>query len=291
MNNYNLLLGSHINLKAPNYFLDTCKNAIEWQENCFMFYTGAPQNARRIDLSLLKIQEGKSLLIERGIELKNVIVHAPYIINLSNTINKDILEFGKEFLKAELQRVSAFGASILVLHPGSAVSGNKQEAIKLLTKSINDVLNADNSNVKIAIETMAGKGNEVGSTFEEINQIITNIEKKNRIGVCLDTCHINDAGYDVSLVDELINLFDQKIGLNNLLVIHLNDSLNPKGSHKDRHANIGEGTIGFETLLRYVYHPKLNGVPKILETPYINDMPPYKQEISMLRNKKYTKIC
>ena len=289
-NDYNLLIGSHINMSAPEYFLGTCKRAIEYKENTFMFYTGAPQNNIRLPLEKLNIQEGLNLLKSADINIKKVIVHAPYLINLANSLNPNIFAMSIDMLDSEMQRTAGFGCKILVLHPGSHVGAGVEAGLNSLIKGINKVLNINKTNVKIAIETMAGKGSEIGSCFENIKYVLDRVDNKSRVGVCLDTCHINDAGYPIHDVDKVIDTFDRIIGLNNLLVIHLNDSLNPIGAHKDRHANIGHGTIGFDTLLKYAYHPKLENVPKILETPYINEKPPYKEEIEMLRNKKFKEI-
>jgi deoxyribonuclease-4 len=187
----------------------------------------------------------------------------------------------------ELQRTAAFGASILVLHPGNHLGAGPEAAIDVLAHSLDEVFAKDGTNVRIAIETMAGKGSEIGITFEQIRAIIDKCHYPERLGVCLDTCHISDAGYDVHDVDGILREFDRVIGLDRLLVLHINDSKNPRGAHKDRHENIGYGYIGFETLNKYIHHPLLNGIPKILETPYINEKPPYKQEIQMLKDGKF----
>ncbi len=283
----NLYLGSHINLSGPDYYLGSVKSAIEFGENCFMFYTGAPQNTIRKPTSQLKIDEARELIKSSNINEDKIVVHAPYIINLANITNLKTRELAISFLKQELKRVNDFNVKTLVLHPGSHVGEGEEVGLKAIIDGLNEVLDQDNSDVKIALETMAGKGSELGKTFNELKTIIEGAHKKDRLGVCLDTCHVNDAGYDIKDIDGLLNEFDKVIGLNKLLVIHINDSLNPKGAHKDRHANIGIGQIGFDTLLKYVHHPKLENVPKILETPYINEKPPYKKEIEMLRNKSF----
>lgn len=277
-------------MKAPLYFEGSCKDAVAMGENAFMFYTGAPQNSIRLPLKSLHIQEGLVFLKEHNIDISNVIVHAPYLINLANTTKESIYDMSKEMLLTELSRSQAFGTKVLVLHPGSHVGAGSEIGLKNVVKGLDEVLDIYKGDVKIAIETMAGKGSEVGKTFEEVAYIINNVKEKERVGVCLDTCHINDAGYPINDVDKVIDEFDRIVGLKHLLVIHLNDSLNPIGAHKDRHANIGYGTIGFDTLLKYAYHPKLEGVVKILETPYVDDNPPYKQEIDMLRNKEFKKL-
>lgn len=282
-----ILLGSHVNLKAPDYYLGTVKDALLMGENCFMFYTGAPQNTIRKPTSELKIKEGRELLLSKGIDESKIVIHAPYIVNLGNSTNAYTRNLAITFLKAELKRVNDFNVKTLVLHPGSHVGAGIDAGLRAIIDGLNEVLDSDTSDVKIALETMAGKGSEVGSKFEELAFIIKGIHKKDRVGVCLDTCHVNDAGYDVSNIDELLNKFDQVIGLDKLLVIHINDSINPKSSHKDRHANIGLGLIGFKALAAFVHHPKLVNIPKILETPWVNDTPPYEKEIRMLKENKF----
>lgn len=272
---------------APDYYLGTVKAALSMGENCFMFYTGAPQNTVRKPTNLLKIKEGQELIKNSKIDSSKIIIHAPYIINLANTTNPKTRELAITFLKEELKRANDFGVKTLVLHPGSHVGAGINIGIKGIIDGLNEVLDNDNSEIKIALETMAGKGSEIGATFEELSTIINQINNKARVGVCLDTCHINDAGYDVANIDEVLNKFDKVIGLDKLLVIHVNDSINIKGAHKDRHANIGVGMIGFKTLVKYVHHPKLNDIPKILETPWINEKPPYKKEIEMLKSQKF----
>ncbi|MCI6789156.1 MAG: deoxyribonuclease IV [Mollicutes bacterium] len=281
--NKNVLLGSHISMCAPDYFLGTVKEALSYGENTFMFYTGAPQNSIRVPLEKCKIIEGQKLLKENNIDIDKIVVHAPYIINLGNSIDENKFELAKKVLKTELNRTYAFGCKLLVLHPGLHIGQGEEVGLKQIIKGLNEVLKEDTTDVTICLETMAGKGSELGKTFDEIAYIINNSQFKNRLGVCLDTCHINDAGYNVENIDEVLDLFDKKIGLNRLKVIHLNDSKNIKGSHKDRHENIGKGTIGLNTLKKYVFNEKLIDVPKILETPYINGLPPYKDEIKLLK--------
>ena len=287
MENYKLLLGSHVSLNSPEYFLGSVKEALSYGENVFMFYTGAPQNTYRIPLGSLKIKEGITLMKQNGIEPENLIVHAPYIINPANKTKEGLFELSINTIISELQRTQAFGAKILVLHPGAHVGQGAPDAIKNIIEALDIVLEQDGTDVRIALETMAGKGSEVGTDFSQIAQIINSSKHPERLGVCLDTCHINDAGYNVHDVDGILEEFDKIIGLNRLLVLHINDSKNPIGAHKDRHENLGYGEIGFDTLTKYVHHPKLNGIPKILETPYFNEKPPYKQEVQMLKDNKF----
>ncbi len=285
-----LIIGQHVSFKNNTQLVGSVKEALSYQANTFMFYTGAPQNTARKEINLELTKEGQEMMQENGIDIHHVIVHAPYIVNLANSANSD---FGIRFLKEEIKRCEQLGISKIVLHPGSHVGIGIEEGIKNIIEALNHVLE-DSSDVQVLLETMAGKGTEIGSCFEEIKSIMSGIQKKTRIGVCLDTCHIHDAGYDITNFDEVLEKFDQIIGLKNLKCVHINDSKNVIASHKDRHENIGYGTIGFDQLLKIIYHEKLKDVPKILETPYVSidggkdrTYPPYKFEIEMIRNKKF----
>lgn len=282
-----LYLGSHVDMKAPDYYLGSVRDALSYGANTFMFYTGAPQNTLRKPLSILKIEEGRKLLKESGLDESKIIVHAPYIINAANYSRPDLYELSINTIVNEMRRTAAFGVKTLVLHPGSHVGLGLENGIKALAKALEVVLKTDGTDVRIAIETMAGKGYEIGSNFKEIKSIIDLVPNNERLGVCLDTCHISDAGYDLNDFDTVLKEFDEIIGLDRLLVVHVNDTKNPLGAHKDRHENIGYGYLGFDILNKVVHHPLLNGIPKILETPYYNEKAPYKQEIEMLRSGKY----
>ncbi len=286
-----LIIGSHVSYKNDTQLMGSVYEAIRYRANTFMFYTGAPQNTRRGSISDELTYKAYELMKDNDMALENIICHAPYIINLCNDDNFD---FSVNFLKQEVIRCEQLGVTKIVLHPGSSVGLERNHAIANIIKGLNIVLD-DDHNVSICLETMAGKGTEVGKTFEEINAIIDGIKNKKRIAVCLDTCHINDAGYDVSDIDSVLDEFDKVIGLSYLKCIHVNDSKNDKGSHKDRHANIGFGTIGFDNLIKVIYNKRVEGIPKILETPYIGEFdedknkiyPPYRFEIEMIRNKKF----
>ncbi|NLY63236.1 MAG: deoxyribonuclease IV [Erysipelothrix sp.] len=283
-----LKIGSHCGMNAPNYLLGSVEEALSYGANALMVYTGAPQNTRRQALDKCNIEAAHALMLEHNLDQHDLIIHAPYLINLANTKKADTFDLGVDLLKSEIERSIAFGAKYMVLHPGAHVGAGSELGIESIVKGL-DLVNADNDQLVIALETMAGKGTEVGRTFEEIAQIISKVQKPEMLGVTLDTCHINDAGYDLSDLDQVLADFDQIIGLDKLSVIHLNDSLNPIGSHKDRHANIGEGTIGFDNLARIVHDPRLAHVVKILETPYIDGNPPYDEEIKALRNAELSK--
>lgn len=283
-----IYIGSHVSMSAPDYYVGSVKEALSYGSSTFMFYTGAPQNLFRLPLEKLKIEEGRKLVKENGLDESKIIVHAPYILNIANQLNESLYQMSIDNLINELKRVQAFGLKILVLHPGSHVGTGVENGLDSIVKALDIVLEKDGTDVKIALETMAGKGGEMGSTFEQLHHILTHIKHPERVGVCFDTCHVNDEGVDISKVDETIEIFDRVVGLDKLLCLHINDSKNPLGSHKDRHENVGYGEIGFDTLCAYIHHPKLDGIPKILETPYINKVtPPYKKEIEMLLNKQF----
>lgn len=287
-----LIIGSHVSFKKDDQLIGSVKEALSYGSNTFMFYTGAPQNTARCEIDDDLTKEANELMDKSGINKENVIVHAPYIINLASTGEK--FDFAVTFLKQEIKRVEALGMDKLVLHPGSYVSLDLETGIENIIAGLNMVLK-QKTNVKILLETMAGKGTECGRTFEEIKMIIDGIESKENIGVCLDTCHIHDAGYDLTKIDEILQEFDKIIGLSYLYCIHINDSKNSIGSHKDRHENFGLGNIGFDNLLQILYHEKLKGIPKILETPYVTKednekeraYPPYKFEIDMIKKKEF----
>lgn len=279
-----LIIGSHVSFNSNTQLLGSVKEAISYGANTFMFYTGAPQNTKRGILNDEMTYEAYKLMKENGMALENVICHAPYIVNLCND---EKFEFSVDFLKAEMTRCEILGITKIVLHPGSSVGLERNHAISNIIKGINMILGNGNK-VCICLETMAGKGTEVGRTFEELAYIIENISDKSRIGVCLDTCHINDAGYDLNNFDKVLDEFDKVIGLKYLKCIHINDSKNEKGAHKDRHENIGFGNIGFDNMISVIYNDRLECIPKILETPYINkEYPPYRHEIEMIRKKEF----
>lgn len=282
-----LLIGSHVKFKKDTQILGSLKEALSYGATTFMFYTGAPQNTMRSPLNMEITKEAIELMKENNIDYSKVIVHAPYIINLANNQDEDKFMFSVNFLKEELKRCEELGIKYIVLHPGSHVGLGIDEGIKNIIKGLNMIL--ENTNVTILLETMAGKGSEIGSNFKEIKKIITGVKNKNNIGVCMDTCHLSDAGYDVKNFDTLLNYFDEVVGLNYLHCVHINDSKNERDSHKDRHENIGFGTIGFDTLINIIYNDRLKDIPKILETPYIGEYAPYRYEIEMIRNKKFDK--
>lgn len=281
-------LGSHVGMAGKEMFLASVKEAESYGANILMLYTGAPQNTRRKEIKDLNIEAGWEYAKKAGIE--EIIVHAPYIINLANTVKPETFDLGVEFLRKEIERTAAMRSKILVLHPGSHVDAGVEAGVAQIIKGLNLVLDDNDDDVYIALETMAGKGSEIGRTFEELKKIYDGVHKKDRLRVCFDTCHVNDAGYDlVGDYEGVMQKFDEIIGLNQIAVIHVNDSLNPLGAHKDRHANVGAGYIGFETLQKIVHDERFKDVPKILETPWLCEegsdkktIPPYKEEIAKL---------
>lgn len=287
-----LKIGSHVGMSGKDMLLGSAKEAYSYGANVFMAYTGAPQNTRRKDVSELKIKEAWEYMKEHNIE--EIIIHAPYIINLGNTIKPETYEIAEKFLATELERTEAMGSKVMVLHPGSHVGAGVDAGINQIVKGLNNVLTKD-TNVYVALETMAGKGSEIGRNFEELARIYDGVVHNDKLRVCFDTCHVNDSGYD--LVNDLsgtLEQFDKVIGKDQIAVFHINDSKNPCGASKDRHENIGFGNIGFDTLKEIVYLKEFENVPKILETPYIKDeenkkkaYAPYKYEIEMLREGKF----
>ncbi len=281
-------LGSHVGMSGKDMFLNSVREAVSYGANTFMVYTGAPQNTRRKAVSELNIPAAWELMRENNIE--NFVVHAPYIINLANTVKPDIYELAVTFLRTELERTIAMGSHVLVLHPGSHVGAGVEAGTAQIIKGLNEVLTPDLDCV-IALETMAGKGSEIGRSFEELARIYDGVSCSDKLRVCFDTCHTNDAGYDIAGdFDGVIDTFDHVIGKDQIAVFHINDSKNPRGAAKDRHENLGKGEIGFEALKYIVWHPDFLDIPKILETPWYKnpDNPkdtwaPYKEEIALLR--------
>lgn len=283
-----LLIGSHVGMSGKEMLVNSVKEAISYGANTFMVYTGAPQNTRRKDISELNIEAARELMKEH--DMANFIVHAPYIINLANTVKPETFELATEFLAKEIERTAAMGAEILVLHPGAHVGAGVEAGTAQIIRGLNEVLDADTP-VKIALETMAGKGSEIGRSFEELKAIYDGCEHADKLRVCFDTCHVNDAGYDlVHDYEGVMAEFDRIIGLDQIAAFHINDSKNERGAGKDRHENFGRGHLGSDALMQVIRDSRFENVPKILETPYIKDTedpkksyPPYKEEIAAIR--------
>ena len=285
-------IGSHVGMSGKEMLLGSAKEAVSYGANTFMFYTGAPQNTRRKEISGLNIDPAWEYMKEHGID--EIVVHAPYIINLGNSVKPETFELAVEFLAKEIERTIACKSHTLILHPGAHVGAGTEIGTAQIIKGLNEVLTKDTDCV-IALETMAGKGSEIGRTFEELAAIYDGVKYNEKLRVCFDTCHTNDSGYDiVHQFDEVIDRFDRILGKDQIAVFHINDSKNPRGAAKDRHANIGFGEIGFDALSYIVHHKDFEQIPKILETPYIPDpenkkksYAPYKYEIEMLKSKKF----
>lgn len=281
-----LILGSHVKFQRNNQIMGSLEEALSYNANTFMFYTGAPQNTYRGHIDLEKVKEAKKKMEKLGLDYSKVVVHAPYIVNIASDKDPDKYEFSISFLKQEIKRCEELEVYNMVLHPGSHVGLGIERGIQNIIKALNEILR--DSKVTILLETMAGKGTEVGSRIDEMKSIIDGVEDKSHIGLCLDTCHLNDAGYDVLNFDKILDEIDEKIGLDYVGCVHINDSKNMRESHKDRHENFGLGSIGFDPLLEIVYNKRLENIPKILETPYVDrEYPPYKYEIEMIHNKKF----
>ena len=281
-------LGSHVKMAGKEMFLGSVKEAESYGANVLMLYTGAPQNTVIKEIEALNIEAGWAYAKDAGIE--EIVVHAPYIINLGNTVKPETFELAVTFLEKEIKRTAAMRSRILVLHPGAHVGAGEEIGIAQIIKGLNLVLDENEDDVLIALETMAGKGSELGRTFEELKMIYDGVHKRDRLRVCFDTCHVNDAGYHlVEDYEGVLQQFDEVIGLSQIAAIHVNDSMNACGARKDRHANIGEGHIGTDILKRIVHDERFAQVPKILETPWICEegskektIPPYKEEIALL---------
>lgn len=283
-----LILGSHVGMSGKKMMLGSVEEAVSYGANTFMIYTGAPQNTRRKELSELNIEAAQKCMAENGIE--QFIVHAPYIINLGNTVKPETYDIAVKFLAVEIERTVAMGSHVLVLHPGAHVGAGVEAGVASIIKGLNEVLTAD-MDCCVALETMAGKGTEIGRSFEELAMIYDGVTHNDKLRVCFDTCHTHDAGYDIiNDFEGVIDRFDRIIGKDQIAAFHINDSKNVFGAGKDRHANLGQGYIGFDAIRNIVYHPDFMHVPKILETPWIpaedgskDSFPPYKEEIAMLR--------
>ncbi len=288
-----MILGSHVSF-GKDQLLGSVKEAIGYNANTFMFYTGAPQNTLRKPVDMKLTMDAINLMKDNNIDINNVVCHAPYIVNLANRSDASKWDFSINFLKNEINRCEEMGIKYIVVHPGSAVGISREEGLQNIIDALNIIINPEDE-CTILLETMAGKGNELGRSLEEIKYMIDNVNLKDKIAVCLDTCHLNDAGYNMSNFDLYLDEFDELIGLDKIKCIHINDSKNDIDTHKDRHANLGYGTIGFDNMINIIYNERIKDIPKILETPYVGktledknrDYPPYRFEIDMIRNNKF----
>lgn len=284
----NLIIGSHVSMSGKEMMLSSVREALSYGANTFMIYTGAPQNTRRKPVDELCIEQAWQLM--RLHHMEGFVVHAPYIINLANTINPRTRQLAVDFLAQELDRTQKIGSRLLILHPGAHVGAGEKAGIKSIIDGLNEVL-SEPGDVCIALETMAGKGSEIGARFEQLAAIYDGVRYSQRLRVCFDTCHVHDAGYDIAQdPGSVLEQFDRLLGKDQIAVFHINDSKNERGSAKDRHADIGEGYLGFAPLYALVHDPDFCAIPKILETPWYPDpsnpsrtLPPYRREIAWLR--------
>ena len=281
-------LGCHVGNSGDEMLVGSVKEALSYNANCFMLYMGAPQNTLRKPMRYFRIDEYKEILKENNINPEDVIIHGPYILNFAQP-DPEKRDFAVNFMSDEVRRTSMMGSKYIVFHPGAHVNQGIEAGCNLISLSIKRVLdNTKDVDVTLLLETMAGKGTECGCTFEQVKYILDKVNSS-RLKVCLDTCHIFDGGYDiVNDYEGVIKRINDTFGIENIKCIHCNDSKNSLESHKDRHENIGFGNIGFDTLLKVCNDERFKGIPKILETPYVNkEFPPFKYEIAMLRSGKF----
>ncbi|WP_074672257.1 deoxyribonuclease IV [Selenomonas ruminantium] len=272
-----LHIGCH--LSSAKGYLAMGKDAVSINADTFAFFTRNPRGGKAKDINHADVDAFIAFAKEH--HFTKLVAHAPYTMNLC-AAKDNLRTFAHEILADDLQRMEATPGNYYNFHPGSHVGQGSEHGIALIAAELNRVLTPAQSTT-VLLETMAGKGTEIGRSFEELRAIIDRVELQDKLGVCLDTCHIWDGGYDiVHDLDGVLNEFDRIIGLERLKAIHLNDSLNPCGSHKDRHARIGEGCIGLDALVSVINHPQLRNLPFILETP--NELAGYAQEIALLKN-------
>ena len=271
-----MLIGNH--LSASKGYAAMGKAALALDANTFAFFTRNPRGGKAKEIDEKDVE--KFLNFAKEHEFGKIVAHAPYTMNLC-AAKEDVRSFSKEILLYDLERMEYTPYNYYNFHPGSHVGQGAEKGIALIAEALNEALKPEQTTT-VLLETMAGKGTEVGRTFEELREILDRVELNDKMGVCLDTCHVWDGGYDiVNDLDGVLNEFDRVIGLDRLKAVHFNDSMNDCGSHKDRHAKIGEGKIGAEAMRRVALHPLLEGRPFILETP--NDDEGYRREIQMVR--------
>ncbi|MBR3281284.1 MAG: deoxyribonuclease IV [Clostridia bacterium] len=276
-----LNIGCH--LSASKGYLNMAKETIQINGNTFQFFTRNPRGGQAKDIDEKDVEE--FLKIAKENNFAKILAHAPYTINVCSD-KPETRRFGIDTMKDDLRRMEYTPGNMYNFHPGSHVGQGEEIGIKLIIDALNEILEEyHDCHTTILLETMAGKGSEIGRSFEQIKQIIDGVKYNEKLGVCLDTCHVYDAGYDiVNDLDGVIKKFDSIIGLDRLKAIHLNDSKNPFESHKDRHEKIGQGSIGLEALSRVTNHPKLKNLPFFLETPQ-DDLDGWASEIKMLKEK------
>ncbi len=281
-----IIIGSQVRFNNESQLLGSVEEAISNNANTYMIYTGNNQSTERFLINDELTNEAHKLMKENNIDSNCVMVHAPFIINLANNKDERKYNFYISFMRKEIERCKQLGINNLIFHPGSATDLSLEDALNNLIYGINKIMK-DVENFTLILEFMSGKGSEIGKNIDELKYILNNIDCKEKIGICLDTCHMNDSGINLNNFAEFLDLFDKEIGINKIKCIHINDSLNDIGTHKDRHTNIGYGKIGFDVLINVLYNSKLMDVPKILETPSVNGVSSYKYEIDSIKNKEF----
>ena len=273
-----ITLGAH--LSASKGFVNMYETALSIGANTFQFFTRNPRGGKAKDIDIADIKKF-SELVNTNASFGTVLAHAPYTLNACSA-KADVRTFALETFKDDIARMELIPNQLYNFHPGSHVGQGEEKGIEQIAEILNEVIFEDITTT-ILLETMAGKGSEIGKTFEELNEIIKRVEQSDKVGVCLDTCHVHDGGYDiVNSLDEVLEQFDKVIGIDRLKALHLNDSKNPVGAHKDRHEKIGEGYIGINAFEKIVNHPVLSTLPMFLETP--NELDGYAKEIELLRS-------
>ena len=273
-----ITLGAH--LSASKGFVNMYETALSIGANTFQFFTRNPRGGKAKDIDIADIDEFLKL-VNANASFGTVLAHAPYTLNACSA-KADVRTFALETFKDDIARMELIPNQLYNFHPGSHVGQGEEKGIEQIAEILNEVIFEDMTTT-VLLETMAGKGSEIGKTFEELNEIIKRVEQSDKVGVCLDTCHVHDGGYDiVNSIDEVLEQFDKVIGIDRLKALHLNDSKNPIGAHKDRHEKIGEGYIGINAFEKIVNHPVLSALPMFLETP--NELDGYAKEIELLRS-------
>ncbi len=271
-----LVIGPHISISKG--FAKAAKTAVDIGANTFQFFSRNPRGGNAKAFDSKDIEKFQS--IRKEYNFGPLLAHAPYTMNLGGA-KDDVYEFGRKVIKEDIERMDYLGIEYMCFHPGSHVGGGMEFGIQRIVDALNETLTGE-ENITILLETMSGKGTEIGFTFEQIKQIIDGVKYNEKLGVCLDTCHIFSAGYDiVNDLDGVLEKFDNTIGLDRLKAVHLNDSMMPFGAKKDRHEVIGEGEIGLNAIINFMSHPKLNKLPFFLETPLEDEG--HKNEIAMIK--------
>lgn len=282
---YNLILGRHCVMNSPDYLLGSFQQAFELGANTLTFFLGSPHSMSRKDPFTLKAKEFREELEKKKWDINKVVAHGPYITNLANLSNKEVFFWSVIVLKQEMKLMEQLGIRILVIHPGSSLKESIWKGLDRLIVGLDSILSSCTKGF-IALETMSNR-NRIGGSFSHLAYVINRVKHSERVGVCLDTCHLYAAGYDIkNCLEDVIEEFNNQIGLKKLWVIHINDSQKDLGSGIDRHANVGKGKIGLQTLKKIVHHPLFDNIPKFLETPWISKLDSAKELELLFEDKK-----